>query len=191
MENDMALRQKVQDFKLPEVVQADINSWICVANTLAITTALFAAVQISLNAIVEQLMFSGKSMPLRVLRWIMYASVLVNISGTASAISVVNMASSLSSEARSQFFKGRDMNSTLPRVLLRPESSFARLRHFGMPSVFLWLTRLMLISYFAGSICLFISFYVWVFITQSKAAAASLLPIGIPAFLLVCSLVYY
>ncbi|KAG8811190.1 hypothetical protein FRC17_002591, partial [Serendipita sp. 399] len=48
--------RKLQNFELPKVIQADIASWICVANTLAITTALFAAVQISLNAIVEQLL---------------------------------------------------------------------------------------------------------------------------------------
>ncbi|KAG8824704.1 hypothetical protein FRC17_009035 [Serendipita sp. 399] len=199
VENDKGLLQKLQDFELPKVIQADIASWICVANTLAITTALFAAVQISLNAIVEQLLEGRDSTAWRVLRWFMYASVLINIGGTASAISVVNLASSLPNEARSCILNKQDSvprkwltaDKPLPESLLRAESTFSRLEAFGMPKIFSFITRAMLFSFFFGSFSLFVSLYLWVFLTQTRAAAAALVPAAIPALSLVFSVIWY
>ncbi|PVG00625.1 hypothetical protein CPB86DRAFT_700825 [Serendipita vermifera] len=184
--------------QLPAVVKADVESFVQIANTLAITTALFAAVQIALAQIVD-----AKDMPdspaLTTLRWFMYSAVLVNMGCTASAISVVNITSSLSNQARRLILKNPDSiphryvhGEPLDRELLQPQEFRRRLEEFGMPPrLFPFITRCMLVSFVLGSLFIFISFCLWVYLTQSLIPFIAMVVIAAMAFALAVLVLVY
>ncbi|CCA75473.1 hypothetical protein PIIN_09456 [Serendipita indica DSM 11827] len=96
------LSTKAINAKLPTAIKSDVDSWIALAQTVAVTSALFAGVQISLNQIIESAMSGGgdspQGYPLPVwhgLRWFMYGAVIVNLGCAGSAVAVINMAASL------------------------------------------------------------------------------------------------
>ncbi|CAG7851221.1 SubName: Full=Uncharacterized protein {ECO:0000313/EMBL:CCA75473.1} [Serendipita indica DSM 11827] len=53
------LSTKAINAKLPTAIKSDVDSWIALAQTVAVTSALFAGVQISLNQIIESAMSGG------------------------------------------------------------------------------------------------------------------------------------
>ncbi|CCA77503.1 hypothetical protein PIIN_11480, partial [Serendipita indica DSM 11827] len=85
--------EKASKAELPPAIQSDIKSWIKLAQTIAVTSALFAAVQISLNQIIESAVFAsggdlqGHSLSAwRGLRWFMYSAVIINLGCAGSAV---------------------------------------------------------------------------------------------------------
>ncbi|CCA75471.1 hypothetical protein PIIN_09454 [Serendipita indica DSM 11827] len=93
---------KAIDAKLPNPIKSDVKSWIALAQTIAVTSALFAAVQISLNQLIESATsdsggdLHAHPVPVwRGLRWFMYSAVIINLGCAGSAVAVINMAASL------------------------------------------------------------------------------------------------
>ncbi|PVG00626.1 hypothetical protein CPB86DRAFT_795672 [Serendipita vermifera] len=191
-------RRKAQDFQLPAIVKADVDSFVHIANTLAITTALFAAVQIALAQIVDTSTIPA-SPALTTLRWFMYSAVLVNMGCTASAISVVNITSSLSNQARRLILKNPGSTprryvdgEPLEDKLLQPQEYRRRLEEFGMPPrLFPFITRCMLMSFVLGSLFIFISFCLWVYLTQSLIPFIAMVVIAAMAFALTILVLVY
>jgi hypothetical protein len=115
---------------------------------------------------------------LEVLRWFMYSAVLVNMGCTASAISVVNITSSLVNQARRLVLNNPDSipyqyvhGVPLDRELLQPKEYRRRLEEFGMPPrLFPFVTRCMLVSFVLGTFFMLISFSLWAFLTQPLPA---------------------
>jgi hypothetical protein len=197
---------------LPAVVQADIDSYEKVANTLAITvrklhlwgtysdhhapqSSLFAAVEIALAQIVESKLPEHLTPGWEALRWFTYAAVLVTIGCTASAISVINITSSLSNRSRGKILNEKKSaprsyvdGTALSINELQPEAVRRRMESFGVPRrLFPWITRLMLGSFILGSLLMFISFCLWVGLTQSKGATAALAIVAAPVLLMALS----
>ncbi|CAG8545201.1 1283_t:CDS:2 [Acaulospora colombiana] len=139
--------------------QSSINSWVKGANSLAVVvsnlvssdwihtdglkTALFAAVQVSLVQIVVSYEDAGNNVTWNTLRWFMYAGVLTDLGGTASAIAIVNMLSSATITARS---KAIEVMDSAPRKvmdglpidpnLFTDSQEVQLLREFGVSSAF-------------------------------------------------------
>ncbi|PVG00622.1 hypothetical protein CPB86DRAFT_782458 [Serendipita vermifera] len=189
------LEKIAQDFVLPAVVQADVESYEKVANTLAITSSLFAAVEIALAQIIESKLPEPLTPAWEVLRWCTYAAVLVTLGCTAAAISVINITSSMSNRSRGKILNDKKsvprkyVNGTsLSNNELQPESVRHRMEHFGVPRRFFPLiTRCMLGSFMLGTLLMFLSFCIWVGLTQSKGATAALAVIATPVLLLALS----
>jgi hypothetical protein len=122
----------------------------------------------------------------RVLRWFMYAGVFVDLGGTASAIAIVNMASSAPVTARSLAIQ--DVNSlpreiltegnSIPASLLLETNEMSLLREFGMSTRWAIAGWHMWISFTFGSI--FIVTSLWIWLTESTGVAAALMPIVLP-----------
>jgi hypothetical protein len=198
--------------KLPLSVQASVESWHKGASSLAVIvsaflqgpstsyrktdklvdcfqTALFAAVQISLIQTVIQYQNLGDTVPWRFLRWFMYAGVFVDLGGTASAIAIVNMASSASVTARSWAI--RKKNSLPSKILLEGEAidpdlleeanEMQLLRKFGMSRRWAIAGWHMWISFTLGSIFIFTSLAIWIWLTETTGVAAALMPIILPS----------
>lgn len=92
--------------QLPVPIKADVASLVVVAQTIAVTSSLFAAVQISFNSIIEAAVFTSETPQLRgytlktwlYLRWFLYAAVIVNLGSAGAAVAVINLATSLECE---------------------------------------------------------------------------------------------
>ncbi|CAG7851216.1 SubName: Full=Uncharacterized protein {ECO:0000313/EMBL:CCA75282.1} [Serendipita indica DSM 11827] len=189
--------EKASKAELPPTIQSDVKSWIKLAQTIAVTSALFAAVQISLNQIIESAVFAsggnlqGHSLSVwRGLRWFMYSAVILNLGCAGSAVAVINMAASLecrigelllghwrlesvnSSERRrhTALYDWVIHENPLSEELFEGPRSLRRLQEFGLGEPFYWFSNAMLWAFSWGGIVIFVSFLYWVILTQGAAA---------------------
>ncbi|PVG03733.1 hypothetical protein CPB86DRAFT_821832 [Serendipita vermifera] len=190
--------KKLQEYRLPHAVQASINSWVKGANSLAVVTALFAAVQVSLVQIVVSYDNADDSVKWNVLRWFMYAGVLIDLGGTASAIAIVNMLSSGTISARS---KAIETKESAPRKVMdgRPieahlftdSQEMQLLREFGVSTAFAKVGWHMLLSFMCGSVFIFISLLLWIGLTEPRVILWAVLPIALVALFPVMFIVHH
>jgi hypothetical protein len=152
-------------------------------------------VEIALAQIVESKLPEQLTPGWDALRWFTYAAVLVTIGCTASAISVINITSSLSNRSRGKILNKKKSaprryvdGTALSVNELQPEAVRRRMESFGVPRrLFPWITRLMLGSFILGTLLMFISFCLWVGLTQSKGATAALAIVAAPVLLMALS----
>jgi hypothetical protein len=118
----------------------------------------------------------------------MYAGVFVDLGSTASAIAIVNMASSAAVTSRSLAIR----KDSLPRRilmgvevidpdLLQEANEMQLLHEFGMSRGWKIAGWHMWISFILGSICIFTSLAIWIWLTESTGVAAALMPIVLPS----------
>ncbi|KAG8757995.1 hypothetical protein FRC14_001005 [Serendipita sp. 396] len=101
---------KKLDYNLPANVQSIANSYVQVANTMAIITTLLAIVQIGLAQIVTSSF--PQNTVWRTLRWFVYGSIYLNIGATAGALVLINLISSLPAFARARVVSGTLLDYT-------------------------------------------------------------------------------
>jgi len=134
-----------------------------------------------------------QSLPWRVMRWFMYAGVLVDLGGTASAIAIVNMSSAAPIMARTVALRNPD---SLPRrvlegepvdkALLMDDQEPLLLRQFGLSK---WFNRVgwhMLISCVLGSLFILTSLCIWIWVREPTPVAAALMPVVLIAIVPIC-----
>lgn len=173
--------------RLPTAVTASLTSWTKGANSLAVILALLAGVQVTLIQVVVQAGELPQNATTRALKWFMYAGVFVDLGGAASAVAIVNIVATASITARSLAITDGD---SLPRHvlmggsiddrninLLKEDNETALLRAFGLSSKFEWIGFHMLLSFLIGSLFIVISLCIWIYITESRAVFASLVPL--------------
>jgi hypothetical protein len=129
-----------------------------------------------------------QSLPWRVMRWFMYAGVLVDLGGTASAIAIVNMSSAAPIMARTAALRELDSlprkvldGEPIKRELLMDDQEIILLRQFGVSK---WFNRVgwhMLISFMFGSLFILISLCIWVWVREPTPVAAALMPVVVIA----------
>lgn len=184
------LLEAVQDYKLPQAVQASLGSWTKGANSLAVIMVLFAGVQMTLIQLVIQQDQSARdefqanptgepfsdptqTLPWRVMRWFMYAGVAIDLGGTASSVSLINMASAGPIVSRTNALRDPHCFSRkviegepIKKELLLDAQEVVLLRQFGLSKWFNRVAWHMLLSFVFGSLCLLISLCIWIWITE-------------------------
>ncbi|KAG8805669.1 hypothetical protein FRC17_005391 [Serendipita sp. 399] len=105
--------------------------------------ALLAGVQVGLVQLVAQSDSLPDDATSRALRWFMYAGVLIDLGGTASAIAIVVTSTAATAAARDRIISDKDclphrvLNGELiPDLLLREERETELLEEFGIPGTF-------------------------------------------------------
>ncbi|CCA71215.1 hypothetical protein PIIN_05152 [Serendipita indica DSM 11827] len=180
--------------QLPVPIKADVASLVVVAQTIAVTSSLFAAVQISFNSIIEAAVFTSETPQLRgytlktwlYLRWFLYAAVIVNLGSAGAAVAVINLATSLEcefsrfavlyhhgdKEALRRYKDAYDwvLTRKLPSKYVKEKYTFERLQQFGMDKRVSWISYGMALSFATGVVFAFVSFVYWVALTQGVAA---------------------
>jgi hypothetical protein len=153
---------------------------------------------VSLVQIVVSYENAGNNVAWLTLRWFMYAGVLVDLGGTASAIAIVNMLSSGTITARSKAIMFPD---SLPRQvidgipleagLFMDSREMELLREFGISSVFPKVGWHMLLSFVFGSLFIFVSLLLWIGLTEPGSVTWAVLPIAIIALFPVMFIVHH
>jgi hypothetical protein len=134
----------------------------------------------------------------RALQWFTYSGAIINLAGTASAVVIINMSSSLVNEARYMLLSKPnslpyiiEFGGVLPKALLKPDSHIHRMKAFGMPRIFFLLTKVVFACFLLGTLFIFTSISLWVWITEPSAIAGPLMAVDVPAVWLALSMVYY
>ncbi|PVG02946.1 hypothetical protein CPB86DRAFT_779824 [Serendipita vermifera] len=169
-------------FSLPHVVKARLDADIPQANAFAITTVLFPGVLVTL----AQLIVDNKSNApaWRALRFFMYCSILLNLSGTTIALVIIKMCTDLHYRAyRIVISDPASVPARLPKEGLskhRLLDHYQLLEEFGMP----WGYRVLDIG--AGFWAIFgnaftlVSFIMWVWLSGDTLIASLTMVVTIP-----------
>ncbi|KAJ1308091.1 hypothetical protein OPQ81_002154 [Rhizoctonia solani] len=129
--------QSVHDYVLPQAVRDAKQAWMVWSQGIAVTTALFAAVEAQLFNLIDETQgpTSGLTQAFRIFS---YLGLLSNLLATTSALFVLERVSGLSTRARKLSLLPNSLprqvadGAPLPPDLLHPLRENALLRAFGM-----------------------------------------------------------
>ncbi|KAG8771632.1 hypothetical protein FRC15_003301 [Serendipita sp. 397] len=194
------LSRLLQEYSLPVAVASSLTSWTKGANSLAVIMALLAGVQVGLVQLVAQNESLPNDVTTRTLRWFMYAGVLIDLGGTASAIAIVVTSTAAVAAARDKIILEEDSlphkvlkGDPIPEILLTEERETELLEEFGIPRTFKLLGWHMLISFITGSLFIAISLCIWIWKTESSVIFGTLVPLVLitlsPVFLILAATV--
>lgn len=135
-----------------------------------------------------------QSVAWRTLRWFTYAGVFIDLGGTASAIAIVNMACNAPIVARTMAIGRKDsiarrvlLELPIEQRLLYNSNEMELLRQFGMSKRWHITGWHMVISFILGSLFIFTSLSLWVWLTESIEVAACLMPV---VTIVICPIVF-
>ncbi|KAG9055734.1 hypothetical protein FS842_001406 [Serendipita sp. 407] len=155
-----------QEFHLPPIVKSRVDADIQQAHAFAITTALFAAVLISLAQLVEPV--DQRTPAWRALRFFTYSSVVINLSGTTLALVLIKMCSEVQFKAHSMIIfdpsslPARVAKDGIPREIL--QNRYELLEKFGMPRGYRMLDAGASFWVLSGNLFTFVSVLMWIWL---------------------------
>lgn len=190
---EKALLLHAQEYKLPLTVKAIVDSYIQIANTMALITALLAAVQISMAQVVfTNNTTDGTPLPPAwlTLHWLVYAGIYLNSGATASALAFINYAGYLTSSARvllltdpnswpTRCFYGEKLpfeSLALPYI----DQDFELMINFGLKKNMRPVWHSLSYGFYAGSFFFFVSLGLWIWLVEPLAVAISLTVLILP-----------
>ncbi|PVF94381.1 hypothetical protein CPB86DRAFT_765957 [Serendipita vermifera] len=165
----------VQNYKLPPVVSVYVEELKNDANAVAVTSALFAAVLITLAQLIPT---DDGGAPREALRLFVFCSVVVNL--TASGLSSCNswMVSEIPRQAVMLILKDRDSLPYKVAVVNQPLTSqiisdrMRLMTKFGMDNLVRWTYYWGAWMYLFGNALTFTAFVIWVWTEQSRVVAS-------------------
>ncbi|KAG8755820.1 hypothetical protein FRC14_003631 [Serendipita sp. 396] len=183
-DSDLERLRHSREFHLPPIVKSRVQADIEQAQAFAITTALFAAVLISLAQVVQPV--DSMTPAWRTFRFFTYSSIVINLSGTTLALVIIKMCSELPYKAHCMVIfdpsslPARLTKDAIPRDLLL--SRYELLEKFGMPRGYKTLDTGASFWVLSGNIFTFVSVLMWVWlagdtIISSVTTVAIVLPI--------------
>ncbi|KAF8602921.1 hypothetical protein BDV93DRAFT_523753 [Ceratobasidium sp. AG-I] len=189
----VAQLSKTHEYVLPPAVRDAQHAWTVWSQGIAVTAALFAAVEAQLFSLIGDA--SDQDPLTQAFRIFSYLGLLSNLLATTSALFVLERVSGLSTRARRL---SRVPNSLpylvasgqpLPPDLLRPLKETALLRAFGMDATWAYTIGTFYLFSVLGCVSIFIQLTLYLFIRESVGVACTLtslvvlglLPLGVLA----------
>ncbi|KAG8721005.1 hypothetical protein FRC09_008626 [Ceratobasidium sp. 395] len=164
---------------LPPAVRDAKQAWTIWSQGIAVTTALFAAVEAQLFSLIDE---TNSPTPLnQAFRVFSYLGLLSNLLATTSALFVLERISGLSTRARKLCLESpnslpRQVSDGLPLPpdLLHPLRETALLRAFGMDATWGYTIGMFYLFSFAGCMSIFVQLSLYLFIREPVAVAVVL-----------------
>ncbi|PVF94383.1 hypothetical protein CPB86DRAFT_800535 [Serendipita vermifera] len=168
------LLRLVQNYTLPPIVSVYVEEWKNDANAVAVTSALFAAVLITLAQLIPG---DDGGVPREALRLFVFRSIIVNL--TASGLSSCNswMFSEIPRQAAMLILKDEDSLPYKVAVVNQPLTSeimsdrMRLMTKFGMNKLLRWTYYWGAWTYLFGNALTFTAFVIWVWAEQSRVVA--------------------
>ncbi|QRV75535.1 hypothetical protein RhiJN_03550 [Ceratobasidium sp. AG-Ba] len=168
----------IHNYVLPPAVRDAKQAWTVWSQGIAVTTALFAAVEAQLFSLIDQ---TNSPTPLnQAFRIFSYIGLLSNLLATTSALFVLERISGLSTRARKLALVPGSLprkvadGVPLPPDLLHPLKETALLRAFGMDATWGYTIGMFYLFSFAGCISIFVQLSLYLFIREPVPVAVVL-----------------
>ncbi|KAB5591172.1 hypothetical protein CTheo_5381 [Ceratobasidium theobromae] len=178
-ENRLSGPQNVHDYVLPPAVRDAKQAWTVWSQGIAVTTALFAAVEAQLFSLINMPEEENTTLT-QAFRIFSYLGLLSNLLATTSALFVLERVSGLSTRARKLSLLPNSLprkvadGVPLPPDLLHPLRETALLRAFGMDATWGYTIGMFYLFSIAGCVSIFVQLSLYLFIRETVAIACIL-----------------
>lgn len=180
VETRLSRPQNVHDYVLPPAVRDAKQAWTVWSQGIAVTTALFAAVEAQLFSLIDTTEGQTSTTLSQAFRVFSYLGLLSNLLATTSALFVLERVSGLSTRARKLSLLPNSLprqvadGVPLPPDLLHPLRETALLRAFGMDATWGYTIGMFYLFSIAGCVSIFVQLSLYLFIRESVAIACVL-----------------
>lgn len=189
----IAQLSKTHEYVLPPAVRDAQHAWTVWSQGIAVTAALFAAVEAQLFSLIDEA--SSQTSLTQSFRIFSYLGLLSNLLTTTSALFVLERVSGLSTRARRLSLVPNSLpylvasGQPLPPDLLRPLRETALLRAFGMDATWAYTIGTFYLFSVLGCLSIFVQLTLYLFIRESVSVACvltalvvlGLVPLGVLA----------